>query len=147
MLLDVLDAEQPREKEREREEEFFFRVFFFFFFSDEVVESGAYSSWSWKESTSKKTNLSLLDDVVGLGEHLEQGDLAQGRRGDALFLHLFFILFFYFFSSVEVEVERQGKRPPRVAAAAAARFLEQLSLSLSLSPPFPICSACLSLSF
>jgi hypothetical protein len=39
--------------------------------------------------------------VVGLGEHLEQGDLAQGRRRDALFLHLSF--FFVFFEEVEVE--------------------------------------------
>ena len=56
---------------------------------------------SWKTNS--------LDDVVGLGEHLEQRDLAQCRRRDALFLHLFFGFVFF-------EVSRRSRLREEAAA-------------------------------
>ena len=151
VLLDVLDAEQPK-KGRKR---FFVRVFRGFSGFLSLSDEGGTSmvgALILQKKKKKKTNLlslyvSSLDDVVGLGEHLEQGDLAQGSRGDALFLHLFFFVFDFFFERVvsrsrSRRLRREEKRPP--PRVAAARLLSFLSLSFRL---FPVSSACLSLSF
>lgn len=105
VLLNVLDAEQPGNKKMG----FFFSggeiLLFFSLFFRPMLSLSLFRN--------RKKKLCLLDDVVGLGEHLEQGDLAQGRRGDTLLLHLFFLVESFYSPSVKVErVRRRKKKSP-----------------------------------
>ena len=79
VLLNVLDAEQSEKKEG-------------YFFSFFVLERLRIRERDEKRNGDKlfciRTKHSL-DDVVGLREHLQERDLAEGRGRDALLLHLF----------------------------------------------------------
>ena len=125
----MLDAEQPREKEREREEEFFFRVFFFFFLVTRSSRVARILPGAGKNQPLKKRIYPYLTtwlDSESIWSRETSRRAVEGTPSSSIcFLFYFFI--FFRVSRSRLRGKERGRR-----ASPLLQLLDSLSSFLSL---------------